>query len=314
MYKLKIYILLLLLILFIFLILLGKTNEGFRNNTLDTDLIVEPRKHEYFIPVVKNYIKNKPNNTKIQIFHGIIIYFHIAQIGDWEKIVIELIDTIKSSGLYNICNEIRIGFLGNTNNISKYINGKIKLVYTSSNIKEFEHPTLNHLLKFAKESNKVYNILYIHNKGSTKPNNNNVTNWRKMMMYFLVENYTKCLEYLKDFDTVGCNLSETRHYKCKIMNENHNFHYSGNFWWSKTTYIKKLPGLQNSIKCKYSDYRLLAESWILYKLPNLKCLIIRATPETHLYNKSYDRSYYKKKKKLETITKNMDIIELNKYF
>jgi hypothetical protein len=58
------------IIILLILVLVGKTTEGFNNNTLDTALIVEPRKHKYLIPVVKNFIKNIPNNTKIQIFHG----------------------------------------------------------------------------------------------------------------------------------------------------------------------------------------------------------------------------------------------------
>jgi len=41
-----------------------------QDEKLDIAVIVEPRKHKYLIPVVKNFIKNLPNETKIQIFHG----------------------------------------------------------------------------------------------------------------------------------------------------------------------------------------------------------------------------------------------------
>ena len=37
---------------------------------LDVAVIVEPREHEYLVPVVLNIIENVPKYTKIYIFHG----------------------------------------------------------------------------------------------------------------------------------------------------------------------------------------------------------------------------------------------------
>ena len=253
--------------------------------------------------IQENYINEIP----------IIIYYHIAEIGEWEKIVIEQLNLIESSGLYKICKEIRIGFLGNKNNVLKFIHDKVKLVYHSENLKEYEHPTINSLLYFSNQCKRVNYILYIHNKGSTFNDNVHVHNWRKMMMYYVVDNYEKCLYYLQEYDTVGCNLLQSRYYQCKIQDETHNFHYSGNFWWSKTPYLKQLPYIIYR-GCDSHTYRYLAESWILYKLPNLKCLIIEATPEAHLYNKSYNLAYYKRDKQLSTIDKNMKQIKLNRIF
>ena len=179
----------------------------------------------------------------------IIIYYHIAEIGDWEKIVVEQLSLIKSSGLYDKCKEIRIGFLGNKHNILKFIKNKVKLVYHSNNIKEYEHPTINSLLNFAKKSTQENYILYIHNKGSTKRICNNINGqyyWRQLMNYWMITQYKKCIYYLnKGFLT------------CGINKNSFNTHYSGNFWWSNTKYISSLSSLPQN------DRRTDAENWLL---------------------------------------------------
>lgn len=42
----------------------------YRKKKLDVAVIVEPREHEYLVPVVLNIIENVPKYTKIYIFHG----------------------------------------------------------------------------------------------------------------------------------------------------------------------------------------------------------------------------------------------------
>ena len=63
-----IYLILLLILLLFFLYKSNK--EGFKSDKLDIAVIVEPRQHKFLVPVVKNIIKNVPEYTKIQIFHG----------------------------------------------------------------------------------------------------------------------------------------------------------------------------------------------------------------------------------------------------
>ena len=181
----------------------------------------------------------------------IIIYYHIAEIGEWEYIVKEQLDLIKSSGLYDICQEIRIGFLGNKYNIMKFIKDKVKLVYHSTNIEEYEYPTINSLLSFSKKCKQEHYILYIHNKGSTGRICNNINGqfyWRQLMNYWLIEQYQTCINYLnKSYLTCGINVSKDYS------------HYSGNFWWSTTKYIKKLSPIFDI------NNRMLAEYWLLKK-------------------------------------------------
>ena len=66
----KLYLFILLLLLIGYLFIHYQTKEGLTSERLDVAVIVEPRKHEFLVPVVNNIIDNVPDYTKIQIFHG----------------------------------------------------------------------------------------------------------------------------------------------------------------------------------------------------------------------------------------------------
>jgi hypothetical protein len=53
------------------------------------------------------------------------------------------------------------------------------------------------------------------------------------MEYFLIEKWEDCILKLKDYDTCGVNLN-TELPSIKT-------HYSGNFWWANSSYIRKIP-------------------------------------------------------------------------
>jgi len=56
--------------------------------------------------------------------------------------------------------------------------------------------------------------------------------------YFNIYHHKICLELLKIHDTVGANLAD-----CDFL------HYSGNFWWSKSSHIKKLDKCSSERYC-----------------------------------------------------------------
>jgi hypothetical protein len=74
-----------------------------------------------------------------------------------------------------------------------------------------------------------------------------INDWRKFMEFFNLIKKDDCLKILDKYDTCGVNLTD-QPYK----------HYSGNFWWSKSSYICTLPDF-NSINI---SYRWNAEFWI----------------------------------------------------
>jgi hypothetical protein len=134
-----------------------------------------------------------------------------------------------------------------------YLNNKIDLIYHSNNIKEYEIPTINKLLTFSKTNPNTY-ILYIHNKGSTNRICNGINGqyyWRQLMNYWNITRFQDNINYLKKgFMTTGINYI--------------NNHYSGNFWWANTNYLRNL----NSIISNKN--RLNAELWLLDKNKRVK--------------------------------------------
>jgi len=172
-----------------------------------------------------------------------IIYIHVCAINTYKEVFLYLIQCIKESGLYNEIQEIRCCILGEFD-YSIFKDEKIKIRATSSDISLYEVFTLNYLHEDCKQENM--NVLYLHTKGIKYPHVN-TQSWVEYMCYFNIYQYKKCLEILCDHDTAGVNL--------------HTFdvvHYSGNFWWATSNYIRTLE------PCKYTQYNS-PEFWLTEK-------------------------------------------------
>ena len=186
------------------------------------------------------------------------IYFHICCLNNWKEIVDKIIFKIKDSGLYDIVDEIRCGILGNYEKYESLKNDpKIKIIGNSPDIKLYECFTLNMLYNDALRSNEEFNVLYLHSKGlNHNKTNPNVEDWVEYLCYFNIYKYAINIKKLSDFDTVSVNL-----------NYDKTIHYSGNFWWSKSSYIKKLK------ICTYECYNS-PEYWITScpEIGNYLCL------------------------------------------
>ena len=77
-------------------------------------------------------------------------------------------------------------------------------------------------------------ILYLHTKGiSYEVYTPGITDWRHMMLYYLVIHHRKCYHLLHSmlYDTIGVNYAKFKE----------NRHYSGNYWWATVQYISQLP-------------------------------------------------------------------------
>jgi hypothetical protein len=161
------------------------------------------------------------------------IFIHIALLDGWFEKVHKYISLINSSGLFNIVNNIYLCFVGegtiDMSNFSDNIRNKICIKRVSNNLTDFELPTQKLLYDFCSNNKDSY-ILYIHTKGVGKDINLCIEDWIDYMLYFLIEKYTDVFEYLLTKSTVGVDLRTEP-----------TLHYSGNFWWAKSSYIATLP-------------------------------------------------------------------------
>jgi hypothetical protein len=163
----------------------------------------------------------------------IYIYLHICCIEKYLKIINDILYHIKKSGLYDIIDEIRCGVLGEI--YDKVLEDpKIVLRGCSSDLSLYESFTLNKMLEDSKTED--FYCLYLHSKGVTRGDNPFVKSWVDYLCYFDIYCHKKCIELLENNDTVGVNLQDKEGEKC---------HYSGNFWWSKSSYIKRLDKVSN---------------------------------------------------------------------
>jgi glycosyltransferase involved in cell wall biosynthesis len=190
-----------------------------------------------------------------------VCFIHFANISNddigYVKILYDQIQYIKSCELYNNLDYIFISMLGEFNDIIVKINDpKIKCIYYSPNIKEWEFPSFVNMKLFADIIPFNVQILYIHTKGALrKPHS---YDWRKYLEYFMIEKHDICIKSLENYKCIGT----SKHYYCHPVNKYRNL-YSGNFWWSNSNYMKNLPQICSLKKC---NDRYSIEHWLVGNL------------------------------------------------
>jgi len=212
-------------------------------------------------PHINNlYHSNQFMGKKIQI------YYHIFLVNNWYDIVKEQIDSLTNSGILEV-STLNVGAL-----FDKKIESKkellmellskvpnLNLMFIDENVTFGESKTLTKLKEFSISDTNNTNILYLHAKGVTqydtireKP----VKEWRIMMEHFLITNWKQCVEKLNDgFDCCGINYQDHAGYvkgERKLIQI-----FNGNFFWTKSDYVKKLD---ESI---LFEHRYSSENWIL---------------------------------------------------
>ena len=109
---------------------------------------------------------------------------------------------------------------------------RISVIHCSNNPQEFELPTLRLMHEFSLNSPNT-KVLYVHTKGISYPKDDSRyepgLDWIIYMLHFLCEKSDHCLKLLDTHDVAGCNFSELP-----------KPHFSGNFWWATTKYLKSL--------------------------------------------------------------------------
>lgn len=195
-----------------------------------------------------NQRKKSPEN--------ICVWIHIGLLGRWEEILKEELDLLKSSGLAKHAKIFYCVVGGSKEKVEPLMDGlNRQCVGEFGDVRLHECPTLHHLHNFAKE-NPNKKVLYIHTKGTSQPKDSNSDEWRRYMLYFLVGHYQECLHFLDSYSTVGVHLIGGNH-------------YSGNFWWAQTNFLKTLIPLAQK-ECWSANPpgtpnhpRLKAEHWCL---------------------------------------------------
>lgn len=187
-------------------------------------------------------------------------FYHIACLNHWKDV---FDDQIIKTNKINF-DKVYISVIYNNNEDLEYINNnityKFEIVKTSSNVYDYEFGILKYM--WDKAQNEDFLCFYFHTKGVSICDETktfyfgcedlnhllkSVNAWREYMEYFLFEKQQDNIKYLENYDAVGVSLSSAP-----------TLHFSGNFWWSKSSYIKKLTNVSNlPLHNRYA-----AEYWI----------------------------------------------------
>jgi len=203
------------------------------------------------------------------------VYVHLIDIPNSIYIAKNIVAKLFSSDLLKN-SEINLYCHYDKNNFNWLPQHKnVKVHFPDEEWTSFELSTLMKLKKDCDESFDEFNVLYLHHKGATQPFNDCVSDWREYMLYFCVDRWKECVEHLSDIDVVGVN----------YMNEPYP-HFSGNYWWAKSNYIKTCPPIIKPIGNKFQksqfgfehyteipySYRFDAEFWLGLNHPKVKSL------------------------------------------
>jgi glycosyltransferase involved in cell wall biosynthesis len=176
----------------------------------------------------------------------IAIFYHLAQLNDWEMLYQEQMQALIVSGLYDQCEFIHVG-----------INGTEPLPLSLSKVRYKYNPelvlegyTLTDLWNFCSEHHD-YKVLYFHSKGVSWNKDNaaetNVPNllfkvkqWRLSLEFFTIHKWKQNIQLLDQYDCVGSEFQTQTILGSHDFKEFHSPHFKGNFWWANSSYIRTL--------------------------------------------------------------------------
>jgi len=175
---------------------------------------------------------------------------------------------IKEHGLAEYLSKLYVTIIGNLEDqerIKSLLSGiNYEIIYRNLDGACFEFPSLRKMAKLAKD--KEFYAFYFHTKGasySKLPDNNGFewkrvqcARWRMLMNYYILYKWDIAINALLEegYDAYGI-----------LYRERPKPHFSGNFWWTKSTTIKKA----HLIDKNFTTNRYNAEFWILDQ-PGLK--------------------------------------------
>jgi hypothetical protein len=159
-----------------------------------------------------------------------------------------LVKRIHNSGLYDALDVLRISVVSDNglfHDDSRFHDPKMTLVYKGRS-EEYERPTLLLIKKQSVDDPEDTLYFYLHTKGLRHigtEQEDNVIDWIKLMLYWNIDCWRTAIEVVSNecYWTYGCNHT--------------GIHYSGNFWWSKHSHMKRLSD-------HIPDYYTAPEDWV----------------------------------------------------
>jgi hypothetical protein len=200
----------------------------------------------------------EPEKITVDLEVPIFIFWHIYicenRLLRGTNIINRQFEKLKNSGLLDRCDTIYIGYVSTLDFPCENIinHPKVKIIVQKDS--GYEGVTTTSLKDFCDNEKKESLIMYIHNRGISRDEDSPIDDWTFMMEHFIIEKWRSSITMLETKYTCGCEL--WAHQGRGDHNESI-YHYSGNFWWSRSSYIKLLqhPSCVN----RFAE----SEDWVL---------------------------------------------------
>jgi hypothetical protein len=174
-------------------------------------------------------------------------FYHVYWTPQSDYILQEQLAVLEQVGLLKSLDKLFIGFVRNSGSPKgwKDIPSKAEVIYDSDNPLVYENPMISHIHKLTKKED--FNALYMHTKGASRPFDYQRFYWRRNMAWSVLEQWKTCVDLLTKYDIVGLAFSTIKTLQ-------------GNFWWSKSEYMKTIE--EDPIEYPIDKNRFRVESWI----------------------------------------------------
>jgi len=228
-------------------------------------------------------------------------FFHICALGDWKNIVANQVTLLKESGLYDVTERIFFSLLGKVDAVGLFGDDpKFVCIHRDTETLAYERPTLEFMRTFALSRSKDTALWYIHSKGVTR-NEPGVKDWVDLLNYFTIQRHQRVRTILDGCHVAGVNWSSFPDH-----------HFSGNFWWARSSYIGLLP---ITIRKEY----VAPEFWIAAANPVVNCIHHSGLHPGHHYRVRYLPERYVRHEigqygGSDTLSVNCDVDELPELF
>lgn len=165
-----------------------------------------------------------------------------------------------------------------------------------------EEVTTCKLKEFAdNHTSQDFHLVYFHSRGVTRDPKTTLglasDDWTHMMEHFVLRRWREAVKFLREgYVTAGCEMWAHEH---RVIKGEFSYHYSGNFWWASSQYVRLL---RSPVEFGLNDRFLVGEDWVLQiankSVPLSKFAILHRTGEkygrgiVHSYEDRYPPYYY----------------------
>lgn len=178
------------------------------------------------------------------------IYYHVSALNNWRDIMTDQLSKISESDLLDhaeltICTLGEAAEFDQAKTVTDQFNN-INWYHVSTKLDLMEYATLNTIRDQVHNSDEEYYVLYMHQKGVTRPEDKNTADWRHYLDYWSIEQWQDSIDKLDEgYDIVGTNWIDgyQPHTDAKGQPVAVWPHFSGGTWWARASYLRKLAEL-----------------------------------------------------------------------